>query len=128
MNSIDNLKKKLRSTGRTIAIFTLMFFGAIALTGGVLWMWMQFETLDIIGARLDAGRPWFIAWHGLLFAVVIAGWPYWINALAQKQEWDEIRRDLALRARWPIAIWWIIVELAVVQNGVGRALERLSWS
>lgn len=120
--------KEWRRIWKNVAICTAMFFGAMVLCAAVLWIWMRFQTLDEIGAHLDAARPWLAVWRGLLFAVVIGGWSHWINALARRQRWSDPQRHFALRARWPIAMWWIIIELTLVQNMIGRMLSKLSWS
>lgn len=105
-----------------LALFGMLFLIISALMGFGLWSWIGASGMNVVDAHLDAARPWFMVWRIVLFALVIGFWPRWVGWLATQRKWPSARRQDLLGLRWRVAAWWVILELLLAQNLIGRAL------
>lgn len=106
----------------SLALLVVLFLVLSALIGYALWTWIGASGLNAVDAHLTAARPWLMGWRVVLFALVIGFWPQWTGWLATHRNWPAERRQALLGLRWRVAAWWIVLELLLVQNLIGRAL------
>ncbi|MDX1252291.1 MAG: hypothetical protein IDH49_08620 [Gammaproteobacteria bacterium] len=105
-----------------LALLGMVFLVISALIGAALWTWIGASGMNTVDAHLHAAKPWFMLWRVALFALVIGFWPQWTNWLAKRRRWPPERRQALLGLRWRVAAWWVVLELLLVQNLLGRAL------
>ncbi len=62
-------------------------------------------------------KPILLIWRGLLFVLLIGGWPVWIH-MARTRDWITAEDSTRLlRYQWPFALWLLLLE-AVLNQGL----------
>lgn len=120
-NGTPSKRNRLRGLLR-LALLGILFLVISSLIGATLWTWIGASGLNTVDAHLEAIKPWFMLWRGVLFGLVIGFWPRWVGWLATQRNWPSARRQDLLGLRWRVAAWWVILELLLAQNLIGRAL------
>lgn len=75
--------------------------------------------------QLAAAKPWFLGWRLVLMALLIGGYPVWVNKVADFLQFHPQQRQYALSQRWPVAILILLVELFFAQRGFAVLLHWL---
>lgn len=114
-----------RTLGRRL-IAVLLFAAIVLLSGALLRTWIDASSLEQVTATLENARPWLTLWRLALFGVVIGYWPRWIGWIAKKKQWSESEHQHWLEQRGRIAVWWLIIELFVIQNTLGVLFGALA--
>lgn len=91
----------------------------------ILKSWVDTSSLSHVSATVERTRPWLTVWRLALFGLVIGYWPRWITWLAKTKQWDQERHQFWLDQRGRIALWWLAIELLVMQNTLGTLLGWL---
>lgn len=120
-NGTPPKRNRLRGLLR-LALLGMLFLVISSLIGAALWTWIGASGTNTVDAYLEVARPWLVVWRVVLFGLVIGFWPRWIGWLATRRNWPSARRQALLGLRWRVAAWWVILELLLAQNLIGRAL------
>ena len=116
--------QKKRGVWKLLFSALLMVFGLLAV-GAVLRSWVGMSSLADVSTTVEHARPWLTLWRLALFGLVIGYWPRWITWLAKTKQWDQERHQFWLDQRGRIALWWLAIELLVMQNTLGTMLGWL---
>ena len=99
----------------------LMVIAAFAVViAGSLW-WHAVEGPTTIQARLAALAPVLALFRWAGIAVVVAGWPVWVDCFGRQLS-PEKRAHLKAY-RWRIAGWLVVLELVLGQQLLARIVE-----
>jgi hypothetical protein len=96
---------------------------AVALTigvGALLWQAVELSSVSGISAQIDRIKPFATAVRLAFIATVAALWPR-LTQLAYRYGWiDEGRRNAIRAQRWRVAGWFLLIELVLGQDLLGR--------
>lgn len=110
------------------SLVRVLLLSGAALAGLVVvgvFAWHYFNDTQTIAAGIERARPWLAAWRAALFISLVGLWPRLINALADRYGWNDARRQHVASQRWRVAAWLVVIELAVVQNLIGKFVNGL---
>jgi len=101
-----------------------LFWGGMAvfaLATALISLWvLSHDTLaevkTLLG-QLAAAKPWLLLWRLGLMAILIGGYPVWVNGVADFLHFHPLQRQSALNQRWRVAILILLVELLFPQRG-----------
>ena len=106
----------------SVLLFTVLCLGvAIGLA-----VWVEHTSPVDIAQTLERVQPWLLLWRLVLFAVVIGGWPTWARLITRWQSWSEAQYERLVAARWTVALWLTVLELALGQNILGRFINLVT--
>jgi hypothetical protein len=116
---------RLRWFGRG-AVAAVAWAVLAALVGLGWFLWRQWQSPLVIGRSLEEARPLLLLWRLTFFGALIGFWPVWVRLVTR---WRRLTDDQGKRlsgARWKIAMWFLVLELVLGQNVVGRCLNLLA--
>ena len=119
----DKIAKK-SAARRWFGATLLLLILALAI-GALTWQWAKNSSMGQVSAALENARPWMTVWRMALFGLVIGYWPRWIGWLAKKKNWSAAELQERLDVRGRVALWWLAIELIVMQNTLGLILGLL---
>jgi hypothetical protein len=119
----DRIEKK-RTPRRWFGATLLLLILTLAI-GALTWQWAKNSSMSQVSAVLESARPWMTVWRMALFGLVIGYWPRWIGWLAKKKHWSAAELQERLDVRGRVALWWLAIELIVMQNTLGLILGLL---
>ena len=96
----------------------------LLLIGQLLWLtrsqaWM----IDVWLSQIEHS---LLLWRIALFILLLAVWPWWIDRLAVRYQWSDEKRVYVSGLRWRLAIWFVVIELLLVQGIAIRFVQELS--
>lgn len=115
---------KKRGAWKLVFPFLLLLIAVIVI-GVFLKSLVDMSSLDNVRDILDRARPWLTLWRLAIFGLVMGYWPRWITWLAKTKQWDKETHRAWLDQRGRIAMWWLAIELLVMQNTLGLVLGWL---
>jgi hypothetical protein len=68
--------------------------------------------------ELQRWQFWLTAWRLLLLVVLIGGYAHWLRLATRVLKLDAQQQQRALRQRGPVALIFVVVELAFGQHGL----------
>lgn len=99
----------------------------IAALVGLGWLfWSQWQSPLVIGRSLEEARPWLFLLRFVFFGVLIGFWPVWVRLVTRWRRLTNAQGKRLSGARWTIAMWFLVLELVLGQNMVGRCLNLLA--
>ena len=119
----DKIEKK--SAARRWFGATLLLLILTLAIGALTWQWAQHSSLGSVIQVLESARPWLTVWRLAIFGLVIGYWPRWVGWLAKKKRWSAAEHQERLDLRGRVALWWLAIELIVMQNTLGLILGLL---
>lgn len=101
-----------------ISLLSLIIVISIVLLTGGYWQ-VPIQPL------LKQQNSWWISLRLLLLGLMIGGWPLWIRQLGKIRHWSASYLQYALKQRWRIALWLILVEIILVDNVIGYLVAHV---
>lgn len=83
------------------------------------WACIRFG-VDATSAWRVSVRPWLLVWRVLLFAVLVGGWPLWIDLVSKACRLNSTQRALLLRLRMRLAVYLLAYEALFNAAGLVR--------
>jgi hypothetical protein len=80
--------------------------------------WAYLGGLNALESTLQNWEGALMFWRLSVLVAMLAGWPIWINALANGRNWSHDMRIKAIKMRWRIAGLLILIEVVLVQNPI----------
>ena len=103
--------------------------GLFTLATALISLWvLSHDTVaevKVMQDQLAAAKPWLLAWRLVLMAILIGGYPVWVNKVADFLHFHPLQRQIALHQRWRMASLIILVELLFPQRGPALVLHWL---
>jgi len=103
--------------------------GLFTLATALISLWvLSHDTVaevKVMQDQLAAAKPWLLAWRLVLMAILIGGYPVWVNGVADFLHFHPLQRDYALSQRWWVAFLAILVELLFAQRAPAVLLHWL---
>ncbi|HYQ73356.1 MAG TPA: hypothetical protein VET88_15715 [Gammaproteobacteria bacterium] len=109
-------------------LLTLLAFVLALGAGGILWYSVETSSISEIQARVDTMKPVFTGIRLFLIAVVAIAWPFLVDILHRWGRIDEVQASAMRALRWRIVTWFVVIELVLGQNLLGKVLTVLQGS
>ncbi len=77
-------------------------------------------------AFLDTIRTPLLIARIILVLLLVALWPMIMQWTAKRNNWEEPQRLAATQFRWKILFWYLVLELFIVQNVIGKFIDWVS--
>jgi hypothetical protein len=115
------------TAGRILFALTMLgFVAGAALLGTLIAQQAAAGGVAAVDARLTALRPWFPVGRLVGLAVIVGGWPHWTAGAARRWQWPAARTAAVAALRWRVLGWLMLMEVGLVQGGLGRLLRGLA--
>ena len=98
---------------------------AVVLAAGVgvlLWQAVELSSVAQVAARVDELKPFATGIRLALIGLVAGLWPRLIGLAHRAGHIGEERRDNLLAQRWRLVGWFLVIELVLGQDLLGRFL------
>jgi hypothetical protein len=115
----------MKGVGR-FAVGVLALLAGVGLVGALLARRVAEGGLADLEAGLDGLRAWGWIARLTLVAVVVGGWPRWVEGAARRGHWPAARTAAVMAWRWRALGWFAGFEILFVQHGFGRLVRWLA--
>lgn len=68
---------------------------------------------------------WWISLRLALLSFIIGGWPLWMRQLGKIRYWSASYLQYTLKQRWRVALWFVLVEMVLVDNIIGYLIAHV---
>ena len=103
---------------RWFLTLSLVAAAAVIVVGVVLWQAVELSSLAIVSERVDRLRPLLGGLRLALIGALAVVWP-WLSSLRSRAD-DEAARARWMALRWRVVGWFLVIELIIGQNLLGR--------
>lgn len=93
-----------------------LFFTLIV--GFILWGSVKTHSIQSVQQTLNLWRPWISAIRWICLLVVVAAWPSLCRYSAKSLGLCTQKTRTLANARWRMALWLILLEVVLGQNGL----------
>jgi hypothetical protein len=115
------------TAGRALFVLAVLgFLAGAALLGALMAQQAAAGGIAAVDVRLAALRPWFPVGRLVGLAVIVGGWPHWMAGAAKRWQWPVARTAAVAALRWRVLGWLLLMEVGLVQGGLGRLLRGLA--
>lgn len=59
----------------------------------------------------------------VVVALLVLFWPMLMNRAAKRNDWQDDQLAAATHFRWKILFWYVVLELFIVQNIIGKFID-----
>ena len=118
---------QLSKGNRGLAFFMVLFVLSTAVVSFGLVIWTAVSGIDSVHEGIDKVQPVLAFWRLFLFCGLFGYWSFWIRVLARWKDLDEDQIRYALSMRWRVAMWFIIIELVIVQDVIQKFVTAFIW-
>ena len=119
--------KGLSNGNKVLMFFMGLFVLSIIFVSLIVMSWMSVSGIDAVHDNIETAKPYLALLRLFLFCVLFGLWPFWIHGLTGWKNLNETQIRLALSVRWRVALWFLIIELVMVQELIRDFVGQFIW-
>ena len=127
ISRIRNWYHQLSKGNQGLTFFMALFVLSTAVVSFGVVIWTAMLGIDAVHEGIAKAQPVLALWRLFLFCGLFGTWSFWIRVLARWKDLDDDQIRYALSMRWRVAMWFIIIELVIVQDVIQKFVAAFIW-
>jgi hypothetical protein len=115
----------MKSERRIVVGLIGVFLAGVLGLGMLLARWATAGGLAAVDAHLKALAPGFFVVRLAMAALVVGGWPVWVDRAARRGRWPPERTAATRAWRGWVLFAFVAFEVLLVQHGLARLIRAL---